>query len=67
VVRDEGPDHAKHFFAAVYFGDEHYGDGEGGSKKQAEQGAAWVAWTRLQQDGREQDGREQGGGDAGAT
>ena len=67
VVRDEGPDHAKHFFAAVYFGDEHYGDGEGGSKKQAEQGAAWVAWTRLQQDEREQDGREQGGGDAGAT
>ncbi len=25
-----------------------YGDGEGGSKKQAEQGAAWVAWSRLQ-------------------
>ena len=72
VVRDEGPDHAKHFFAAVYFGDEHYGDGEGGSKKQAEQGAAWVAWTRLQQDGRphdelQQDGPEHGGGDAGAT
>ena len=62
VVRDEGPDHAKHFFAAVYFGDERYGEGEGGSKKQAEQGAAWVAWTRLQQDG-----CEQGGGDAGAT
>lgn len=62
VVRDEGPDHAKHFFAAVYFGDERYGDGEGGSKKQAEQAAAWVAWTRLQQVA-----REQGGGDAGAT
>jgi ribonuclease III len=61
VVRDEGPDHAKHFFAAVYFGDERYGEGEGGSKKQAEQGAAWVAWTRLQQ------GCEQGGGNAGAT
>jgi ribonuclease-3 len=62
VVRDEGPDHAKHFFAAVYFGDVGYGEGEGGSKKQAEQGAAWVAWTRLQQDG-----QEQGGEDAGAT
>jgi ribonuclease-3 len=76
VVRDEGPDHAKHFFAAVYFGDEHYGEGEGGSKKQAEQGAAWVAWTRLQEDGPQQvepqhglqqDGQKQGGGDAGAT
>ena len=36
-VRDEGPDHAKHFFAAVFVGDECYGEGEGGSKKQAEQ------------------------------
>lgn len=61
VVRDEGPDHAKHFIALVYFGDECYGEGDGGSKKQAEQGAAWVAWTRLQQ------AREQGDGDAGAT
>jgi ribonuclease-3 len=77
VVRDEGPDHAKHFFAIVYFGDERYGEGEGGSKKQAEQEAAWVAWTRLQQDdsqqdrpsrdGSQQDRVEQGGGDAGAT
>jgi ribonuclease III len=72
VVRDEGPDHAKHFFAVVYFGDERYGDGEGGSKKQAEQEAAWVAWTRLQpddsqQDDSQQDRAEQGGGDAGAT
>ena len=47
VVRDEGPDHAKHFFAEVFFGDESFGEGEGGSKKLAEQGAAWVAWTRL--------------------
>jgi ribonuclease-3 len=62
VVRDEGPDHAKQFFAAVFFGDERYGEGEGRSKKQAEQAAAWVAWTRLQQDA-----REQGDGDAGVT
>src|SRR4029077_16722501 len=41
-VRDEGPDHAKHFCAAVYFGDECHGDGDGGSKKQAEQAAAWI-------------------------
>ena len=70
-MRDEGPDHAKHFFASVYFGDVGYGEGEGGSKKQAEQGAAWVAWTRLQQDGLQQDESqqdgEQGGEDAGAT
>jgi len=62
VVRDEGPDHAKHFFASVFFGSECYGDGEGGSKKQAEQGAAWVAWSRLQAEA-----GELGDGDAGAT
>ena len=61
-MRGEGPDHAKHFFAAVYFGDELFGEGEGGSKKQAEQGAAWVAWERLQAEA-----GERGDGDAGAT
>jgi ribonuclease-3 len=54
VVRDEGPDHAKHFFAAVYVADDLYGEGEGRSKKQAEQAAAWVAWTRLQDEVGEQ-------------
>ncbi|MGO9873380.1 MAG: ribonuclease III [Acidimicrobiia bacterium] len=76
VVRDEGPDHAKHFFAAVYFGDECFGEGEGGSKKLAEQGAAWFAWSRLQEaaepgtdagaQGHENTG-ERGDGDAGTT
>jgi ribonuclease-3 len=47
VVRDEGPDHAKHFFAHVYVNDRLYGEGEGRSKKQAEQSAAWVACERL--------------------
>jgi ribonuclease-3 len=61
VVRDEGPDHAKHFFASVLIGDAVYGEGEGRSKKQAEQAAAWVAWTRLQ------DEAERGGDDAGAA
>ena len=60
-MRDEGPDHAKHFFAVVYVGDDCYGEGEGRSKKQAEQSAAWVAWTRLQDDGRS----GQGTGDRG--
>jgi ribonuclease-3 len=61
-VRDEGPDHAKHFFAAVYVNDRLYGEGEGRSKKEAEQSAAWVAWTRLRE---EADG--QGGDDAGTS
>ena len=47
AVRAEGPDHAKHFFATVLIGDEAYGEGEGRSKKQAEQAAAWVACSRL--------------------
>jgi ribonuclease-3 len=47
VVRDEGPDHAKHFYATVYLGEHAYGEGEGRSKKQAEQGAALIAWSRL--------------------
>ena len=62
VVRDEGPDHAKQFFALVYVADHVYGEGDGSSKKEAEQSAAWVAWTRLQD---ETDG--QGGEHAGAT
>jgi ribonuclease III len=46
-VVDEGPDHAKLFFATVYLGDEARGTGEGRSKKQAEQAAARVAWESL--------------------
>jgi ribonuclease-3 len=47
-VRNEGPDHSKRFFAAVYLRDEEYGAGEGRSKKAAEQAAARIAWERLQ-------------------
>src|SRR5438309_5608138 len=46
-VRDEGPDHAKRFFAAVTLGGVVRGRGEGRSKKQAEQGAAREAWQEL--------------------
>ncbi len=46
-VRDEGPDHAKHFFATVSVGGAVMGKGEGRSKKQAEQQAAKQAWERL--------------------
>ena len=62
LVRDEGPDHAKEFFASVYVRDVVYGEGEGRSKKQAEQAAAWVAWARLQEEA-----GNQGDGDAGAA
>ena len=41
-VDDEGPDHAKHFFARVASGRSAHGEGEGRSKKQAEQAAARV-------------------------
>lgn len=47
IVRDEGPDHAKLFFATVYVDGEPCGDGEGRSKKEAEQAAAWVAFRVL--------------------
>jgi ribonuclease-3 len=50
LVRDEGPDHAKHFYATVLVGDEPYGEGEGRSKKQAEQAAAWIACSRLREE-----------------
>ncbi len=47
-VLDEGPDHAKRFFATVWLGGQERGRGEGRSKKQAEQAAARAAWTELQ-------------------
>jgi ribonuclease-3 len=46
-VLDEGPDHAKRFFASVQVAGEVRGRGEGRSKKQAEQGAARQAWENL--------------------
>jgi ribonuclease III len=47
-VTDDGPDHAKRFFATVFLGGKPHGEGEGRSKKQAEQAAARVAWQTLQ-------------------
>src|SRR5438067_2243209 len=46
-VREDGPDHAKRFYATVYIDDEECGSGEGRSKKQAEQAAAAKAWRSL--------------------
>jgi len=52
-VSDEGPDHAKRFFATVLIGGAPRGTGEGGSKKQAEQAAARAAWRWLSLQGAE--------------
>jgi len=46
-VNEEGPDHAKRFFATVFIDEEACGTGEGRSKKQAEQAAAQKAWRAL--------------------
>lgn len=50
-VDDEGPDHAKTFTAEVHVGGELLGQGQGRSKKQAEQRAAREAHQRLTDDG----------------
>jgi ribonuclease-3 len=47
TVVDDGPDHAKRFFATVSFDGRPHGTGEGRSKKQAEQAAARAAWEVL--------------------
>src|SRR5438270_2962997 len=48
-VRDEGPDHAKRFYANVVLQGTPRGRGEGRSKKQAEQAAARMAWEWLRE------------------
>ena len=55
LVVDEGPDHAKRFFATVVVGGRPRGKGEGRSKKQAEQAAARCAWEVLRATGTEDD------------
>jgi ribonuclease III len=57
LVVDEGPDHAKRFFATVIVGDRPRGKGEGRSKKQAEQAAARCAWEVLRATGTEEANR----------
>lgn len=47
VIDDEGPDHAKTFTAQVRVGDQLYGNGEGRSKKEAEQQAAETAYNEI--------------------
>lgn len=40
VLREEGPDHDKLFFVAIYFGEEKIAEGKGKSKQEAETSAA---------------------------
>jgi ribonuclease III len=46
-VEESGPDHQKSFRAFVRIGAKIYGEGEGRSKKEAEQQAAEAAWTAI--------------------
>jgi ribonuclease III len=66
AVDDEGPDHAKRFFATVRIAGDARGSGEGRSKKQAEQAAAREAWEALQADAAASDAVEADTEEAGA-
>ena len=46
-VEESGPDHQKFFRAFVRIGSQTHGQGEGRSKKEAEQQAAEAAWTDI--------------------
>jgi ribonuclease III len=46
-IASRGPDHAKEFTATVFLAGERYGQGQGRSKKEAEQQAAREAFARL--------------------
>jgi len=48
VVADEGPDHDKRFIVKVFINDEPLGQGDGKSKKEAEQSAAREALKNLE-------------------
>ena len=47
VVDESGPDHQKSFRAVAKIGGQVYGEGEGRTKKEAEQQAAEAAWTAI--------------------
>ena len=49
LLKEEGPDHNKSFYVAVYIGDTVYGEGKGRTKKAAEQQAAYQAILVLRE------------------
>jgi ribonuclease-3 len=62
-VEESGPDHQKSFRASVRIGGRVYGEGEGRSKKEAEQQAAEAAWTAISERPASEDGAGGAGGD----
>lgn len=66
-VRDEGPDHAKSFYATVLLAGGVRGAGQGRSKKQAEQAAARVAWEWLRSEGQPTPGASPVGDEGGSA
>ena len=50
VIEDSGPDHQKFFRATARVAGRDWGEGEGRSKKEAEQRAAEAAWTAIRSD-----------------
>lgn len=52
LLDEQGPDHQKHFFVEVDIAGTRYGAGDGQSRKQAEQKAAYEALLRLKNKGR---------------
>jgi len=70
LVDESGPDHQKSFRAVAKIGGQIYGEGEGRSKKEAEQQAAELAWTAISESlsaGGASRARLAGGADAGAA
>lgn len=65
VLSEDGPEHEKQFHAVVHFGDRAWGSGDGRTKKEAEQAAAFEATHRLSSE-MESAGADRGGrtGDA---
>jgi ribonuclease III len=65
-VEESGPDHQKSFRASVRIAGRTYGEGEGRSKKEAEQQAAEAAWTAIT-DGHSATGAAEGTAPGSAT
>src|ERR1700733_3922017 len=63
-VEESGPDHQKSFRASVRIAGRTYGEGEGRSKKEAEQQAAEAAWTSITESNSMAAGAAADGGDA---
>ena len=59
-VHRDGPDHAPRFFATVMVGGRALGEGQGRSKRQAEQAAAQAAWRHLRDERSETGAAETG-------